>query len=143
MPVQRPAATRRRAERSSTPARWRGAGGADEAPSVRPHFSVRVALIALALASAVGGWSCQRGEATPARRPSSAADAVRQVRLGQTTPSDLEKRFGVPDERAPDGALVYRFESARARGGRMQAGAETVTFRFAAGKLAKVCRTRS
>jgi hypothetical protein len=102
-----------------------------------------VALIALALASAAGGWSCQRGEAAPDRRPSSAADAIRQVRLGQSTASDLEQRFGVPDERAPDGALVYRFESPREHGGRMQAEAETVTFRFAGGKLAQVCRRRS
>jgi hypothetical protein len=100
-------------------------------------------LLTLALASAVGGWSCQRGEAAPDRRPSSAVDAIRQVRLGQTTPSDVEQRFGVPDERAPDGALVYRFDSTRERGGRMRAEAETITFRFAGGKLAKVCRTRS
>jgi len=110
---------------------------------VWPHFSVRAILIALALASAGAGWSCNRGEAAPDRRPSSAADAVRQVRLGQTTAREVEQRFGAPDERAADGALVYRFESARERGGRMQAEEETVTFRFAAGKLAKVCRTRS
>jgi hypothetical protein len=42
-----------------------------------------------------------------------------------------------------DGALVYRFERTRQHGERMQTEAETVTFRFAGGKLASVCRTRS
>jgi hypothetical protein len=42
-----------------------------------------------------------------------------------------------------DGALIYRFETTRQRGERLQTEAETVTFRFAGGKLAKVCRTRS
>jgi hypothetical protein len=110
---------------------------------VWPHFSVRVALIALALASAGGGWSCQRGDAAADHRPSNAADAIRQVHLGQTTPSDLEQRFGVADERMADGALIYRFETTRQRGERLQTEAETVTFRFANGRLAKICRTRS
>ena len=143
MPARRLAARRHPAARSST-AKWREAEGADDAPSARPRFAVRAVLLALALTSAgAGGWGCHRGEAAPDRRPASAAEAIRQVRLGQTTASDLEQRFGAPDERAPDGALVYRFESTREHGGRMRAEAETVTFRFAAGKLAKVCRTRS
>jgi hypothetical protein len=103
--------------------------------------SLRLTLIALAFASAVGGWSCGHGEA--AARPRTAAEAVRQVHLGQTTPTDIEQRFGVADEKTADGALVYRFETTRQRGERMQKEAETVTFRFAGGKLAKVCRTRS
>ena len=106
-------------------------------------MSFRSTLIALALAGAVGGWSCERSEATPARRPRDATEAIRQVQLGHTTPSDVEQRFGAADERTPDGALVYRFETTRQRGERMQTEAETVTFRFAGGKLAKVCRTRS
>src|SRR5262249_35698949 len=104
--------------------------------------SIRLTAVALALASAMGGWSCEHGEAAPAR-PHNAADAVRQVRLGPTTASDLEQRFGAADEHAPDGALIYRFETARKHGDRMQTEAETVTFRFTDGKLAKVCRTRS
>jgi hypothetical protein len=48
------------------------------------------------------------------------AEAVRQVHLEQTTPSDIEQRFGVADERMADGALVYRFETTRQRGKRMQ-----------------------
>ena len=87
-------------------------------------------------------WSCGHGEAAPAR-PRSVAEAVRQVHLGQTTPSDIEHRFGVADERMADGALVYRFETSRKRGEHLQTEAKTVTFRFAGGKLAKVCRTRS
>ena len=65
------------------------------------------------------------------------------MHLGQTTPSDIEQWFGVADERMADGALVYRFERTRQRGERLQAEAETVTFRFANGRLAKICRTRS
>ena len=99
-------------------------------------------MIALALASAVGGWSCGQGEAAAAR-PRNAAEAVRQVHLGQTTLTDIEQRFGVADERMADGALVYRFETTRQRGERMQTEAETLTFRFAGGRLVKVCRTRS
>jgi hypothetical protein len=102
-----------------------------------------VVLISLALAGAAGGWSCERGEAAPARRPRDGTDAIRQVQLGQTTPSDVEQRFGAADERTPDGALVYRFETTRQRGERKQIEAETVTFRFAGGRLVKVCRTRS
>jgi hypothetical protein len=48
----------------------------------------------------------------------------------------------VPDERAADGALIYRFDTTRARRGQTYAEAEIVTFRFANGKLTKVCRTR-
>ena len=106
-------------------------------------MSFRSTLIALALAGAVGGWSCERSEATPARRPRDATEAIRQVQLGHTTPSDVEQRFGAADERTPDGALVYRFETTRQRGERRQTQAETVTFRFARGRLVKVCRTRS
>jgi hypothetical protein len=58
--------------------------------------SLRLTLLALALASAVGGWSCGHGEAAAAR-PRNAAEAVRQVHLGQTTPSDIEQRFGVAE----------------------------------------------
>jgi len=64
------------------------------------------------------------------------------VQLGRTTPSDLEQRFGMPDERAADGALTYRFDTTRKLGGHTHAEAEIVTFRFANGKLAKVCRKR-
>jgi hypothetical protein len=103
---------------------------------------LRLTLIALALGSAMGGWSCEHGAAAPAR-PRDAADAVRQVRLGQTTPSTLEERFGAADQHAPDGALIYRFETTRRHGSEMRTEVETVTFHFASGTLSKVCRTRS
>jgi hypothetical protein len=105
--------------------------------------SLRLTLIALVLASALGGWSCGRGEATSAGRPRDAAEAVRQVRLGQTTPSAIEQQFGAADQHAPDGALVYRFETTRRHGTEMRTEVETVTFHFASGTLSKVCRTRS
>jgi len=49
----------------------------------------------------------------------------------------------MPDERAADGAQTYRFETTRKRGAQTHAGAESVTFRFANGRLTKVCRARS
>src|SRR5262249_38241792 len=67
---------------------------------------------------------------TGASRPRAATDAIRQVRLGQTPPRDIEQQFGAADERTADGGLVYRFETTRLRGGQMQTEAETVTFRF-------------
>jgi hypothetical protein len=69
-------------------------------------------------------------------------DAIRQVHLGQTTAGDLEQQFGTPDERAADGALVYRFATTRTRGDRTRTEEESVTFRFADGRLAKICRAR-
>jgi hypothetical protein len=108
--------------------------------------SFRRTLIALALAGAVGGWGCGGGDPDPppaAHRPLDASDAIRQVRLGQTTPRDIEQQFGAADDRTADGGLVYRFETTRRRGGQMQTEAETVTFRFTGERLSKVCRTRS
>ena len=91
----------------------------------------------------MGTWSCDRGDAASARRPRDVTDAIRQVHLGQSTPGDIEQRFGVADERSADGSLKYRFETTRQRTGRAEAVEETVTFRFTNGKLAKICRTRS
>src|SRR5262249_50894228 len=148
MPARRLAARRRAARSSSIRQRVSDSGNSPRGlimapPGGCPGVSVRSTLIALALAGAMGGWSCDRGEATPAQRPRDATTAIRQVHLGQTTSSDIEQLFGVADERMADGALIYRFETTRERGGRTQIEAETVTFRFAVGKLAKVCRTRS
>jgi hypothetical protein len=101
-------------------------------------------LIALALAGAMGMWACGGADPAPAaHRPRDATDAIRQVHLGQTTPRGIEQQFGVADERTADGRLVYRFETTRKRGGRIETEAETVTFRFAGERLSKVCRTRS
>jgi hypothetical protein len=99
--------------------------------------------VVIALASAMGTWSCHRGDPASAGRPRDAADAIRQVHLGQTTPSDVEQHFGVPDEQSVDGSLIYRFETTRHRGGRVSAVEESVTFRFANGRLARICRARS
>jgi hypothetical protein len=105
---------------------------------------MRLTLIAFALAGAVGSWGCGGADPAPAaHRPHDASDAIRQVRLGQTTPRDIEQQFGAADERTADGGLVYRFETTRRRAGQMQTEAETVTFRFTGERLSKVCRTRS
>jgi hypothetical protein len=62
-----------------------------------------------------------------------------RLRFGGTTPSEIEGVFGVPDGHEPDGALVYH----RRQVGTHARTDETVTFRFQAGVLSKVCRTRS
>ena len=62
-----------------------------------------------------------------------------RLRFGQTTPADVQNALGAPDERAADGALVYRERRVGSPGSRR----ETVTFRFQDGVLRKVCRTRS
>src|SRR5262249_30238664 len=117
--------------------------GADHCPPPGSVRVLRLTLIAIALASAMGAWSCDRGDAASARRPRDATDAIRQVRLRQTTPGGLAQRFGVADERSADGSLEYRFETTRQRTGRAETVEETVTFRFANGRLTKICRTRS
>src|SRR5262249_7135361 len=66
---------------------------------------LRLTLIAIALASAMGAWSCDRGDAASARRPRDATDAIRQVRPGQTTPGDHEARVRVGDQAAADGPV--------------------------------------
>src|SRR5262249_25544007 len=118
-------------------------GVRSRAPRVARVVSLRLTLIALALTSAMAAWSCGRGEATPGGRPRDASEAVRQVRLGQTTPSAIEQRFGAADRHAPDGALIYQFETTRRHGAVMRTEVETVTFHFASGTLSKICRTRS
>jgi hypothetical protein len=60
---------------------------------------------------------------------------LQTMRLGETTPEEVERRFGVPDERGPDGTLTYRW-TIRERGG-------SVRFQFAGGALSKLCRERS
>jgi hypothetical protein len=62
-----------------------------------------------------------------------------RLRFGLTTPSEVEGVFGVPDEHEPDGSLVYHGRQV----GTHARWDETVTFRFQAGALSKVCRTRS
>ena len=111
-------------------------------PSRRATVSRCLALIALAFASVLGVWSCARDDAAPAR-PRDAAKAVRQVRLGSTTPRTMEERFGVADEDGPDGALVYRFGITRRHGTETLTEVETVTFHFTKAVLSRVCRTRS
>jgi len=87
--------------------------------------------------------ACARGNASQAQRPRHAAELVQHVSLGYTTAADVERQFGVADERPPDGSLVYRFERRRDQGGMTVTDAETVTLRFERGVLSKVYRTRS
>lgn len=63
-----------------------------------------------------------------------------QVNLEQSTAGEVERLFGAPDERAPDGAFTYR--GIMVRGGGVNEP-ETVTFRFTGGVLSGICRSRS
>jgi len=73
-----------------------------------------------------------------ARRRIRSSD-LKRVTLGQTTADQVERLFGAPDERGPDGALIYRSPVPRADA---PARAESVTFRFERGVLSKICRNR-
>jgi hypothetical protein len=88
-------------------------------------------------------WGCEPGTAFPARRPTDAAQLVKQVSLGHTTAADAEALFGAADDHEPDGSLVYRFARTRGRDERKSTEAETVKLRFEHGVLSKICRTRS
>jgi hypothetical protein len=105
-------------------------------------LSLARALIALML-SAVILCGCQSGAASPSRRPPDAAELVRQVSLGRTTAPDVERQFGVADDRPADGSLVYQFARTRGHGEPVRTETETVTLHFAHGVLSKICRTRS
>ena len=96
--------------------------------------------------------ACRETLGTEVRGRRIARADLRQVSLGRTTPAEVEERFGVPAAREPDGALTYRFalvrRSVRHVGGWTISTDEhvdehAVTFRFAHGVLARICRTRS
>jgi hypothetical protein len=76
------------------------------------------------------------------QRPRDGSAVVRRVQIGRTTADDVERQFGVADEHAPDGALVYHLHAA-GRDSEKHDRSETVTLRFARGVLSKICRTRS
>jgi hypothetical protein len=96
---------------------------------------LRGGILAAGVAAAVAFGGCKRGlEDPPARRVS--ARVLDQMHIGRTTPADVERLLGGPDERTPDGALIYRVARPRHE-------TETFTFRFAGGLLSRICRTRS
>jgi hypothetical protein len=85
-------------------------------------------------------------------RPSRPRAALDELRLGATTPAEVEARFGAPDERGAEGALTYRYAKVRRVDRRLvglslpsseELEEHAVTFRFANGALSKICETRS
>jgi hypothetical protein len=96
---------------------------------------LRRGIFVAGIGAAVALCGCNRvRNDPPARRlPAGVLD---QMRIGQTTPAEVERLLGGPDEHAPDGALVYRVARPRHE-------TETVTFRFAGGVLSRICRARS
>ena len=82
--------------------------------------------------------SSARERAAPAAagsRPVLSQD-LDKVSLGQTSPSDVERLFGVPEERLADGNLLYRWTGRPSEEGE-------VTFKFQDGVLSKICRDRT
>ena len=59
-----------------------------------------------------------------------------KVSLGKTSPADVERLFGVPEERLADGNLLYRWTGRPSEEGQ-------VTFKFQDGVLSKICRDRT
>lgn len=91
--------------------------------------------------AAVALCGCGAGDAQPTQRPPDAAALVERVTIGRTTADDITREFGVADERAPDGALVYHLRAAGRDRGKADRG-ETVTLRFERGVLSRICRAR-
>lgn len=120
-------------------------GPRGEALAALPGFvpvALPFAFMALVLSVAIMG-GCDYGTASEPRRPRDAAQLVRELSLGQTTAADVERQFGVADDRPPDGSLIYRFASTGGGGEPAPTEMETVTLRFAHGVLSKICRARS
>jgi len=109
-------------------------------PSGFPSHLVRLTPIACMLA-AVLLCGCGAGDAPPTERPRDAAALVARVAIGRTTADDITRQFGVADERAPDGALVYHLRDAGQDRGKRDRS-ETVTLRFERGVLSRICRAR-
>lgn len=105
-----------------------------------------VLVLALALAA------CGKRTVREVRGHQLGRQALGAVKLGTTTPTEVETRFGAPDEREPDGSFTYKYSTVRrvdrliaglAIPGREEVEQHTVTFRFENGVLSKVCQTRS
>lgn len=101
---------------------------------------MRNALYASLILAAVALAGCDRSVAHETKPPRIPRDLHSHVTLGTTTPGDVERLFGAPDQRAEDGALVYESERTRKSG---KTERETTTFRFEGGVLNKVCQSRS
>jgi hypothetical protein len=111
-------------------------------------MAIAVTLIAGALL-----FGCEGESRTVLTGHTVRARDLAKVTIGRSTVADVERVFGPPDERAPDGSLVYRAtavrRSARRLGGVPLGSSEevvsrrTAKFRFADGILTQVCRERS
>ncbi|HSV07586.1 MAG TPA: hypothetical protein VLI07_13775 [Candidatus Binatus sp.] len=109
-------------------------------PVRRTPSAGKAALLIAALAAPIVVVGCQRGGDASVRAGTMRPADLRQLVFGRTTGDDVEHLFGVPDERATDGALTYRAALASRQG---RSRAETFTFRFTNGVLSRICRSRS
>lgn len=103
---------------------------------------MRIVFGSLVVGAALGGLlgsGChapESGAAIENRSQPVATGDLRNVKLGQTSPADVERLFGVPEERYANGDLRYRWT--------VRPGEEgEVTFKFENGVLSKLCQDRS
>jgi hypothetical protein len=106
----------------------------------RTSSAGKAALLIAALAAPIVMVGCGRGGDGSVRASTIRPTDLHQLVSGRTTGDDIERLFGIPDERTTDGALTYRAALASRPG---RSAAETVTFRFANGVLSRICRSRS
>jgi len=107
------------------------------------HDRLRFGLLTVSLGAALLAAGCQSRVESEVRGRRIRSSDLERVAFGQTTASEVERLFGAPDERAPDGALTYHSSLVHRQGGaEQQVKAESVTFRFEDGVLSRVCRSR-
>ncbi|MEW6272781.1 MAG: hypothetical protein AB1689_26180, partial [Thermodesulfobacteriota bacterium] len=119
----------------------------------RPRAGRAAVVAALALALAASASGCERESRTVLTGHTVRARDLEKVAIGRSTTADVERVFGPPDERSPDGSLVYRATAVRRSirtvagvpvgGSEEVVGWRTAKFQFANGVLKKVCRERS
>ena len=76
------------------------------------------------------------GAAIETRSKPIVTEDLRNVTLLQTSPADVERLFGAPEERYANGDLRYRWTVGPGEEGQ-------VTFKFEKGVLSKMCQDRS
>ena len=121
-------------------------------PGEAPRATSPRRLACLLLLPLLLGACARRSETVLTGHAVHARDLAR-LTIGASTPDDVQRVLGEPDERGPDGALTYRATAVRRSGralGAFPVGVETqvvgqrsATFRFAGGVLTRICRARS
>ena len=116
----------------------------------KTRFVLLLLLLALPLAAAYArqGTTTTTASTTMLRGHAVHDRDVAQLSIGHSTRTDVEQLLGPPDERATDGALVYRADAVRRTASvngddEQVVGTRSTTFRFDGDVLSKICRARS